>query len=136
MKHTWDYCSHCRGLIVICGRCGNNCCNAGHGLLEDGSECPDCESAYALWRSGEGKPELSPQQEVLLERLSNCLAEMGPSFCWEGADTTDEAPDTFFVLAQGCYEVVDGVMERGITYWAKDATESIESRLRGRGFEV
>lgn len=42
--HKWAICGGC-GLMVLCGRCGNNCCNGGYGTV-DGEDCPDCPSAY------------------------------------------------------------------------------------------
>ncbi len=49
VEHRWDFCSHCRVRMVVCGHCGNNCCNGGS---ED--HCPDhCASAYALQDKGE-----------------------------------------------------------------------------------
>lgn len=38
------------GSMVVCGKCGNNCCNAGYGTLPDGSECDACPSAYVMQR--------------------------------------------------------------------------------------
>lgn len=46
--HRWDYCDHCGHDVVICGKCGNNTCNGGHGTV-DGGECDVCESAYELY---------------------------------------------------------------------------------------
>jgi uncharacterized CHY-type Zn-finger protein len=43
IAHRWSYCSHCRRDMVICGKCGNNCCNGGYG--NDG-KCDACPSAY------------------------------------------------------------------------------------------
>jgi hypothetical protein len=43
--HFWSECDLC-GPMVICGNCGNNCCNGGFGTLSDGSACSECESAY------------------------------------------------------------------------------------------
>jgi len=53
------YCDMCQGYMVICPKCGNNCCNAGYGkmdengnpvkwqLHEDGMEsCDVCHLAY------------------------------------------------------------------------------------------
>lgn len=45
--HYWRECQEC-GWMVVCGTCGNNCCSGGHGTLDDGEECPDCESAYEM----------------------------------------------------------------------------------------
>lgn len=45
MQHTWEDCPMC-GPMVVCGKCGNNCCNGGYGKLRDGSECDACPSAY------------------------------------------------------------------------------------------
>jgi hypothetical protein len=56
--HYWSYCHHCRARMVICGRCGNNCCNGGYGE-EIGPEpgttmkCRACPSAYDMQDAGE-----------------------------------------------------------------------------------
>lgn len=45
--HAWDICEMC-GPMVVCGYCGNNCCNGG-----TGDNCPDkCASAYAMQDRG------------------------------------------------------------------------------------
>jgi hypothetical protein len=46
--HRWDICSMC-GPCVICGYCGNGCCNGGYGALADGSECTHCKEAYEIY---------------------------------------------------------------------------------------
>jgi hypothetical protein len=43
-NHKWALCGHC-GIMVLCGTCGNNCCNGGHGEV-NGEGCPDCNGAY------------------------------------------------------------------------------------------
>lgn len=48
VSHKWEYCGHCKHEVVICGKCGNNTCNGGHGTV-DGKECDACESAYQLY---------------------------------------------------------------------------------------
>ena len=47
LLHKWDECPMC-GPMVVCGKCGNNCCNGGYGTLPDGSTCDACPSAYDL----------------------------------------------------------------------------------------
>lgn len=54
-KHHWEDCEMC-GRMVVCGKCGNNCCNAGYGTLPDGSACDLCPSAYEMQRKGEPTP--------------------------------------------------------------------------------
>ncbi len=49
--HKWAYCAHCENTMVVCGSCGNNCCNAGYGQI-DGVECKDCHAAYELQELG------------------------------------------------------------------------------------
>ena len=53
-KHKLDFCGAC-GVMIRCGTCGNNCCNAGYGsnngnqsggTLED--HCQDCPDAYEV----------------------------------------------------------------------------------------
>jgi hypothetical protein len=52
VPHRWDVCGHC-GPMVVCGYCGNNCCNGGS---NDG--CPDgCASAYEMQKLA--TPEVS-----------------------------------------------------------------------------
>jgi hypothetical protein len=53
LLHRWANCPAC-GPMVICGKCGNNCCNGGYGVLADGSDCDACPSAYDL--QGIGTP--------------------------------------------------------------------------------
>lgn len=50
--HYWSFCERCKGPTVICGKCGNNCCNGGYGILADDSRCDGCPSAYAMQVSG------------------------------------------------------------------------------------
>jgi hypothetical protein len=45
--HYWTYCNHCETDVVICGVCGNNCCNGGYGQV-DGKTCEACPSAYQM----------------------------------------------------------------------------------------
>ena len=28
-EHHWEYCDECEVWMVVCGTCGNNCCNGG-----------------------------------------------------------------------------------------------------------
>lgn len=54
-KHYWMFCSSCNTDVVICGTCGNNCCNGGNGTIIKGGveiECPDCDSAYDYYYRG------------------------------------------------------------------------------------
>lgn len=55
--HRREYCDHCEEFIVLCGTCGNNCCNGGYGTVnglepETTIECPDCPSAYDIQSNG------------------------------------------------------------------------------------
>jgi hypothetical protein len=36
------------GPMVVCGKCGNNCCNATNGTLKNGKECDACPEAYEI----------------------------------------------------------------------------------------
>lgn len=51
--HRWDYCDHCEGRMVVCGQCGNNCCNGGYGEMAPGIKCGACPSAYDMQDAGE-----------------------------------------------------------------------------------
>jgi len=42
--------------MVLCGKCGNNCCNGGYGEV-DGKECDACPSAYEMQKAGWEKGE-------------------------------------------------------------------------------
>ena len=55
--HHREYCGNCETDMVVCGTCGNNCCNGGYGEVigkEPGTTmtCPDCPAAYELQRKG------------------------------------------------------------------------------------
>ena len=45
MNHTWGYCAHCQEYMVVCGECGNNCCN---GMYGKEGQCKSCPDAYDL----------------------------------------------------------------------------------------
>lgn len=45
LPHRLDECPMC-GTHVVCGFCGNNCCNGSSGRQVNGADC-DCEEAYA-----------------------------------------------------------------------------------------
>jgi hypothetical protein len=49
--HRWSDCPMC-GQMVVCGKCGNNCCNGGYGTLPDGKTCDACPSAYDMQDEG------------------------------------------------------------------------------------
>lgn len=51
-EHTWFDCELC-GRSVRCGKCGNNCCNGGYGVLPNGEQCDVCPSAYDVQDAGE-----------------------------------------------------------------------------------
>lgn len=40
------WCDFCEVYYVVCPKCGNNCCNGGHGTLPNGRECKVCPAAY------------------------------------------------------------------------------------------
>lgn len=48
MRHVWEWCDHCQRMVVICGKCGNNTCNGGHGIV-DGESCDRCDEAYDIY---------------------------------------------------------------------------------------
>ena len=52
--HYWEWCELCEMEVVICGKCGNNTCNAGYGEV-DGEECDKCEEAYNIFLMGSSK---------------------------------------------------------------------------------
>ena len=56
--HYWTYCRHCQTDVVICGKCGNNCCNGGRGetfgqLAGVMAPCDGCDEAYIMHNSGD-----------------------------------------------------------------------------------
>jgi len=46
-EHVKEYCDLCKRDTIICGYCGNNCCNGGTGTRDNGEKC-GCEEAYLL----------------------------------------------------------------------------------------
>lgn len=70
-NHTWRYCTLCECEMVICGTCGNNCCNGGSGEV-DGKPCPDCDSAYAMqyerWEQQQATREGRPMRGRLAKK--------------------------------------------------------------------
>jgi hypothetical protein len=54
-RHYWSMCPLC-GWMVVCGKCGNNCCNGGYGTVATGHECDACPSAYDMQSKGIGAP--------------------------------------------------------------------------------
>ena len=40
-----EHCEQCETYMVICPKCGNNCCNGGYGKV-DGKTCDICTLAY------------------------------------------------------------------------------------------
>lgn len=60
IEHKWEYCDFCDHDVVVCGKCGNNTCNGGHGTV-DGKECDECGSAYELY--SKGMAELKGEQQ-------------------------------------------------------------------------
>jgi hypothetical protein len=57
-EHRWRFCPVCHCAMVVCGYCGNNCCNGG-----SGESCPDrCASAYDMQDKGwEDKTLIPPE---------------------------------------------------------------------------
>lgn len=53
LKHRWGYCNQCDCRMVICGKCGNKCCNGRDGIDAEGKKCDACQSAYDLQALGE-----------------------------------------------------------------------------------
>jgi methionyl-tRNA synthetase len=64
-EHKQFYCLQCKCYAVVCGTCGNNCCNGGNGQLSDGSQCQDCDNAYKL------QEKLTQEEIAKLERAYN-----------------------------------------------------------------
>ena len=44
-EFQWGWCKLCGGSFVYCPKCGNNCCNGGHGKL-NGEVCDVCPLTY------------------------------------------------------------------------------------------
>ena len=59
LDHRICYCAHCERMTVICGKCGNNCCNGTYGVLTSGKSCDACPEAYKIqdqmWSEEESK---------------------------------------------------------------------------------
>lgn len=54
---SWTWCDGCETYMLICPKCGNNCCNAGYGKVGD-KDCDICIHVYALqdWAWLNNKP--------------------------------------------------------------------------------
>lgn len=81
MKHKWEICDMC-GPMVVCGKCGNNCCNGGYGEIfgpEPGVmvTCDMCPSAYDLQNAGEPIGELG-------DKFNEPIPPLNPNGYWEG----------------------------------------------------
>lgn len=55
-EHKRAWCNHCGREVVICGTCGNGTCNGGYGTV-NGTDCPDCPSAYKLDTGPQSTPD-------------------------------------------------------------------------------
>lgn len=42
----------CQCMMVVCGRCGNNSCNGGYGIMPYGEDCYACKSAHEMMDEG------------------------------------------------------------------------------------
>lgn len=63
MTFKWEWCNVCECMMVICPKCGNNCCNASwgpHTGKEDDGTCEVCNLAYE-YQSLADKAGLVPQ---------------------------------------------------------------------------
>lgn len=81
-KFEWEYCSTCRGYMIRCPKCGNNCCNGGYGRMIDGKpikwnepnqenaeHCDVCPLAYQYQELGwKHKENPKPTEEELAQR--------------------------------------------------------------------
>ncbi len=45
MEFKIEYCKACETDMIICPKCGNNCCNGGSGKV-NGEPCDVCSLAY------------------------------------------------------------------------------------------
>lgn len=90
MEFTWEYCSTCRGYMIICPKCGNNCCNSSNGKLIDGRpakisewddpraiKCDVCALAYQFqalgWKYND-EPQPTPEQLAEPSDISRILS--------------------------------------------------------------
>lgn len=67
MKFEIEWCQLCHGNMVICPKCGNNCCNGGYGEV-DGGKCDVCPLAYQF-------QELYWKLEKLCTCPKECICE-------------------------------------------------------------
>ncbi len=64
--HAWVVCMMC-GPTIMCGTCGNNCCNGGRGRWPHGSDIPclDCVSAHRKNEYDDPPPALVKEFESM-----------------------------------------------------------------------
>lgn len=64
-NHKWSYCPSCDVMMVICGTCGNNSCNAGRGSLENGEPCPDCDESIKYFENTPTPPKPDNYKQLM-----------------------------------------------------------------------
>jgi len=76
-NHKWFICELC-GPSVVCGKCGNNTCNAGYGEI-DGVRCDKCTDAYIFYSLGYKRRLYHPSTYVwqLKNLITNIRIKLG-----------------------------------------------------------
>jgi len=69
---SWQWCDHCQVYALVCPKCQNNCCNAGHGEV-DGKPCDLCQHIYPLqmfgWETNKSLFDLVVNPELVQPRI-------------------------------------------------------------------
>lgn len=82
---TWKWCTVCQTMMVICPNCGNNCCNAGIGYLDENQDV--LESQYTI--NDDGDRVENPKAK----KCSICnLAYQYQHHCWKTRTVPDPEP--------------------------------------------
>lgn len=91
--HKWDFCVLC-GPMVVCGYCGNNCCNGG-----SGENCPDkCTAAYKMQKAN--NPSEADLKALLLDAHKVCRdAVLDRAAVWGHLDLLGDADSKVAIAA-------------------------------------
>ena len=137
-KNRKEYCDHCGHEVIICGKCGNNTCNGGHGTIGY-IQCDQCASAYEEYQKlkfvdfasslDEDKDYKIGTQEAYEEFVKR---RNGDSYAYGIALAGESLPDwKFRSNGSGVHTVTDAELEE----YARIVAYKVANNLK-RGYEM